>query len=396
VVGSLAFGGSLGLGCGGSDPELATNGGGGIDGSKAYSVGLGGDAGAAGESGQAGAGAASGQGDGGQAGETGGFAGQGASAGSATGGKGGASPCTDALEPLAACTDDAKGPCAACVCASEACAQHWADCAASDGCARAVSCLTHGCSADLCAEQAGKGQMKLVALLACLGGDCGGVCGQTGAGGAGGSGAAGGASGSGAGGGSGKSGAAGKAGVSGQGGSAGSGQGGATPAGSGGTGTPGGAAGTGGLSEQGGAAGSGGVSAAGTGGENSGGQAGGVPLACKVPTASPSLGTCTEKMGNSTCNPITGAPCKVDAGEVCGGIWADGVLAGFGCEMPVTLGGVCDSCGAGVACEAGLLCSVGAGQCGKLCCDSGDCGQGNHCSVLSGSEGVGLCLTGAP
>jgi hypothetical protein len=364
------------IGCGNGDPQLATNENSGGAGSKAYSVGLGGDAGAAGEADQP-DGGDGGQNDGGGSGDPGGFGGQASSSGANSGGKGGA-PCTGTLEPLPACAEPTKGACATCVCASDACAQHWADCAASEGCARAVSCLTHGCSAETCAEQAGKGQMKLVALLTCLGGGCSAPCGQGSAGS----------------GGSAGQGAAGKG--AGQGGSAGqgaAGKGGTGQGGSGGSNGTGGQAGTGGISGKGGSAGSAGSAASGLAGSaGQGGTSSGSPaLACQAPQSS-STGLCAEPAGTSTCNPITGVPCK--AGEVCAP--EAGQLTGFACVAPKMTAALCQGCGSGVECAAGLLCAPEFQRCSQPCCDDQDCAPGNRCAALAGGGAFGVCLEGSP
>jgi hypothetical protein len=115
---------------------------------------------------------------------------------------------------------------------------------------------------------------------------------------------------------------------------------------------------------------------------------------CTVPAEAGSGGACVTLTGDGgvECNPVTSAPCNIDAGEAC-----DYEGAGFHCYPPpppntAVICGACDDTNGPACAPTGTCVPVdGGGQaCARFCCDDTDCGQG-HCDKGTGQT-VGLCL----
>ncbi len=114
--------------------------------------------------------------------------------------------------------------------------------------------------------------------------------------------------------------------------------------------------------------------------------------ACDVPAEAGS-GACVTTVGDGgyACNPVTGAPCALDAGETC-----DYQGDGFHCYAapPANTAVVCSACDdtIGPACAPGNTCVPvdGGSACARFCCVDGECGSG-HCNVPAGQV-VGICV----
>jgi hypothetical protein len=148
-------------------------------------------------------------------------------------------------------------------------------------------------------------------------------------------------------------------------------------------GTPG-SAGTAGAAESAGGAGAGGeVGAAGAPAPHPvGGEAGAAPKS-----------SCGGLVGGSECDPVTGAPCKLGAGETCDYSNARGSFACFPGPNPA---GFCEFCdGDTVTCGAGLTCDTNNLACVRYCCADSDCGSGtctlNNFDVAEVAT-VGVCF----
>ncbi len=113
--------------------------------------------------------------------------------------------------------------------------------------------------------------------------------------------------------------------------------------------------------------------------------------ACDVPAEGGSGACITVGDGGSACNPVTGTPCALDAGETC-----DYQGNGFHCYAPppANTAAVCNACdnANGPACAPGNTCvPVADGSaCARFCCVDSECG-GGHCDVPAG-EAVGICV----
>jgi hypothetical protein len=116
---------------------------------------------------------------------------------------------------------------------------------------------------------------------------------------------------------------------------------------------------------------------------------------CTAPNT-PSNGACVADAGFG-CNPITAAPCKVDAGESC-----DFGQPDFQCypAPPPNTQALCAACDdQNTACLPGSTCvpvdQNGNSKCAKFCCDDNDC-TGGHCDNTTLSQGqatpFGFCV----
>jgi hypothetical protein len=121
------------------------------------------------------------------------------------------------------------------------------------------------------------------------------------------------------------------------------------------------------------------------------------PLCAITGDAGAPTGSCiTLNDSGVECNPITNAPCKVDAGEACDFSTSDG--GGFQCFAPpppntVALCATCDD-KKGPACRATSTCvfTMNGNECAQFCCVDGDCGSG-HCDMGTlGIAPVGVCV----
>lgn len=112
-----------------------------------------------------------------------------------------------------------------------------------------------------------------------------------------------------------------------------------------------------------------------------------VDLACDgLPGTPPSQGACVSIAGATTCNPLTNEGCT-DAGYACDANQS----SGFSCFGPPNDRALCATCGQAEGfCLAGHTC-VG-GQCGRYCCDDGDCGASGRCDTSLLAGGAGVCV----
>ena len=92
--------------------------------------------------------------------------------------------------------------------------------------------------------------------------------------------------------------------------------------------------------------------------------------ACDAPATAPSAGACFQMTTNDDCNPITNAGCAPT--EYC-----TFSSAGSYCRQQNQNQAVCQVCDntLPLECAPGLHCTF-AGECGRWCCDDGDCGSG--------------------
>jgi len=115
---------------------------------------------------------------------------------------------------------------------------------------------------------------------------------------------------------------------------------------------------------------------------------------CTLP-ATAGAGSCITLTGDGgiACNPITNAPCNVDAGEAC-----DFHNSGFECypPPPTNTAALCATCDDlnGPACLAGSTCvpTMTGNECALFCCVDGDCGDAGHCDLTTlKTTPVGIC-----
>jgi hypothetical protein len=112
-----------------------------------------------------------------------------------------------------------------------------------------------------------------------------------------------------------------------------------------------------------GEAGMGGDDGSGGSSGNGGGEAGAPPVL-----------SCGAVLGTSTCDPITGLPCDLAAGETCDYLDADG---GYTCFLGSNDAGFCEACDfEATFCAAGMTCNPDLGACERFCCADSDCGIG--------------------
>ncbi len=129
-------------------------------------------------------------------------------------------------------------------------------------------------------------------------------------------------------------------------------------------------------------------------GGDGGGGDGSVSAQCTVPTTAPSGGSCITINADAgiQCNPVTNAPCDVDAGLGCD----TDFKGGYTClaQSTVALCGACNEVN-GPYCIGTATClpltDAGSQQCYRYCCTDADCAPG-HCDTTTfGISPLGAC-----
>lgn len=106
--------------------------------------------------------------------------------------------------------------------------------------------------------------------------------------------------------------------------------------------------------------------------------------------------SCGKLLGFSECDPVTGFPCDVEAGETCD---FEVMLGAYSCFEAPNDGVFCGGCDAelGEFCGAGTTCNFDFLRCENYCCDDSDCSTGvclrNPFGLEDGDEAalVGVC-----
>ena len=119
-------------------------------------------------------------------------------------------------------------------------------------------------------------------------------------------------------------------------------------------------------------------------------QAGEAGSAAGEAGASP-VSVCGMPTYNNACDPVTGAPCDLTAGETCDESEAFGGFKCFPGPNPQGVGENCDT--ESLFCSNGLRCVFDAQPiCYRYCCEDSECPVGPCSTGLLSTAALGLCL----